>query len=312
MKSGLSEKFGLERILLGVLVLIAGILGFFYYESTQDVTNLTGEKSGVLSELETVKAAGATKEAELTAKITELETILATTEEERKELASELDDEKDRNDAFEDKIGKITKTVGTLDKLAKTDKQLLIKYSKVAFLNEHYAPAKLETIPALYLTRPTDDEFFNASAWPHLKDLLDEAKEDGIDVSVLSAYRSFDSQKQLKSAYTVTYGSGANAFSADQGFSEHQLGTAVDFSSKDIGGTLSGFDKIKAYEWLQKNAYKYGFVLSYPSGNAYYIFEPWHWRYVGENLAEDLHDKGMIFYDMDQREIDKYLISIFD
>ena len=312
MKSSLHGTFTLERALVLILLLLTIALGYFYYQNTRHISNLTGEKSGVLSELEMTKAAAATKETELNAQIAELQAKLDATETERKDLASELDDEKDRNDAFEDKIGKIGKTVGTLDKLAKTDKQLLFKYSKVAFLNEHYAPAKLETIPAEFLTRPTNDEFFNASAWPHLKELLDDAREDGVDISVLSAYRSFDSQKQLKTAYTVTYGSGANAFSADQGYSEHQLGTAIDFSSKDIGGTLTGFDKILAYEWLQKNAYKYGFILSYPSGNAYYIFEPWHWRYVGEDLAEDLHDKGVHFYDVDQREIDKYLISIFD
>jgi len=312
MKNGLSETLNWERIVLGILVLGLAVLGFFYYQSTQDVSNLTVEKTSVLSELETVKAVSTAKETELLATISELQAKLDATEEERKELASELDDEKDRNDAFEDKIGKIGKTVGTLDKLAKTDKELLIKYSKVSFLNEHYAPAKLETIPAQYRTRPADDEFFNASAWPKLKKLLDDAHDDGIDISVLSAYRSFDSQKQLKNAYTVTYGTGANAFSADQGYSEHQLGTALDFSSKDIGGTLTGFHTIKAYEWLQKNAYKYGFILSYPSGNAYYIFEPWHWRYVGEDLARDLHDEGKFFYDVDQREIDKYLISIFD
>ena len=75
---------------------------------------------------------------------------------------------------------------------------------------------------------------------------------------------------------------------------------------------MSGFDTTEAYTWLQKNAYKYGFVLSYPKDNGFYIFEPWHWRFVGQKLAGDLHDDGKFFYDLDQRDIDKYLISLFD
>src|SRR5690606_18737682 len=108
------------------------------------------------------------------------------------------------------------------------------------------------------------------------------------------------------------YGSGANAFSADQGFSEHQLGTTVDFTTTGLGGGLQGFGNTPAYQWLVQNAYKYGFVLSYPEDNAYYVFEPWHWRYVGEDLAEDLHDDDQHFYDLPQREIDQYLLHIFD
>ncbi len=52
--------------------------------------------------------------------------------------------------------------------------------------------------------------------------------------------------------------------------------------------------------------------MSYPKSNIYYQYEPWHWRFVGEDLAEDLHDDKKNFYELDQREIDKYLIKIFD
>jgi hypothetical protein len=53
-------------------------------------------------------------------------------------------------------------------------------------------------------------------------------------------------------------------------------------------------------------------VLSYPKNNKYYIYEPWHWRYVGVSLATWLHDNGKYLYDVDQREIDEYLLTIFD
>jgi D-alanyl-D-alanine carboxypeptidase len=142
--------------------------------------------------------------------------------------------------------------------------------------------------------------------------MLAAAKRDGIDLTIVSAYRSFETQAELKGAYLQSYGSGANTFSADQGYSEHQLGTAVDFSTPDLGGTLGGFGDSEAYTWLKANAHKYGFVLSYPEGNSYYVYEPWHWRFVGEDLASDLKRDGAYFYDWDQRKIDEYLIKIFD
>ena len=80
-----------------------------------------------------------------------------------------------------------------------------------------------------------------------------------------------------------------------------------------LGGILSiDFETTTEYAWLQNNAYKYGFTLSYPENNEYYVYEPWHWRFVGTELAQKLHDDNLYFYDMDQRTIDEYLISIFD
>jgi LAS superfamily LD-carboxypeptidase LdcB len=219
----------------------------------------------------------------------------------------------ERLGGFESTVGNLSGTLGTLEKLSKTDRELLQKYSKVYFLNEHYAPAELTTIDQEFTYSNTQAEQIATPVWPFLKNLFKDAKDDGVDLYAKSAYRSFDEQKSLKSAYTVTYGAGsANAFSADQGYSEHQLGTTLDFISPGQGGVLDGFENTKAYPWLQDNAYKYGFILSYPKGNAYYIYEPWHWRFVGVKLATYLHDKHKNFYDLEQREIDTYLADIFD
>ena len=214
---------------------------------------------------------------------------------------------------FQADVGKISGTVSTLEKLSKTDPELLQKYSKIFFLNEHYQPPKLTEIDKQYLYNEKQLQKIHASVWPHLKMMLDVAKSAGMTLYVKSAFRSFDEQANIKSEYSVTYGAGtANQFSADQGYSEHQLGTTVDFITTGLGGQLDGFDKTSAYQWLLKEAYKYGFVLSYPAGNSYYIFEPWHWRFVGIELAKSLHDRGKNFYDLDQREIDEYLVKIFD
>lgn len=243
------------------------------------------------------------------------ETVLAESlsslENDKRALAEALESEQRRNEENEDQLEELAETVGMLDKLAKTDPELLAKYSKVYFLSENYVPKRLTQIPQKYI-HDADDEFFISQALPDLRDLLDDAAKDDIDITVVSGYRSFDTQKILKTGYGVTYGTGANAFSADQGYSEHQLGTAIDFSTKALAGSLNNFQSTPAYAWLLENAHKYGFILSYPEGNAFYQYEPWHWRFVGKDLAGDLKDDGESFYDLDQRELDKYLVTIFD
>jgi len=214
-------------------------------------------------------------------------------------------------DSFQGQINDITGAVGTLEKLAATDEELLKKYSKVYFLNENYIPSKLTDIEGKYLVETASNYQLHTDVYPYLEKLLGEASRANLDLKVASAYRSFGTQSALKSAYSFTYGAGANTFSADQGYSEHQLGTTVDFSSGETG-ISSTFSSSPEYRWLQENAHNYGFILSYPSGNDYYKFEPWHWRYVGRELASRLHDEGKSFYDLDQRVIDTYLIKLFD
>lgn len=232
---------------------------------------------------------------------------------EKTSLADNLQRERETNSIFQDQIQSLAGTVGVLEKLSKTDSELLKKYSKVYFLNENYVPPKLVTIPPQYLFIKDKPVEIHEKVWPHLQSMLESAKSQGVTILVASGYRSFSTQETLKSAYKVTYGTGtANKFSADQGYSEHQLGTTLDFTTEEIGGNLVGFEKTTAYTWLINNAHKYGFVLSYPKGNTYYVYEPWHFRFVSINLATSLFNDKLNFYDLDQRIIDDYLLNFFD
>jgi len=214
---------------------------------------------------------------------------------------------------LEDELDKVSDTVDDLEKLASIDPELLQKYSKVFFLNEHYTPSRLREIPEKWVYHENQIQQIHSDVWPFLEDLLKDAEDDDIELFIKSAYRSFDEQSNIKSAHTVVYGEGtANTFSADQGYSEHQLGTTIDFVTTGLNGQVDGFGNTDSYQWLLRNAHKYGFVLSYPENNNYYIFEPWHWRFVGEDLADDLYDDEEHFYDLDQRDIDKYRIKLFD
>ena len=148
--------------------------------------------------------------------------------------------------------------------------------------------------------------------------LINYARAEGIDLAIHSGYRSYTSQcevfnNKLKDEFLRTpalkFGdteseslavSRVNSRSALPGQSEHQLGTAIDFVTKipGVGYKLEReMDRTPAFDWLRKNAFRFGFVMTYPNGavalgtsvNAYtgYVYEPWHWRYIGIKSATD-------------------------
>jgi D-alanyl-D-alanine carboxypeptidase len=279
----------------GIVLLVLLAIGVAFYFEYQSIANLRADLTVTNKSLNTV------------------ELSLATTTEAGKILAQQLLDQQNQNNNIAETLNGISGTVGTLEKLSKTDKELLQKYSKVYFLSDNYVPLSLANIDKQYLADQTKNLQFHTSALSFLQNMMSDARRQGVDLYVVSSYRSFGTQSDLKASYKVTYGSGANSFSADQGYSEHQLGTAVDLTMLgQIPNLLIAFDQTIGFDWLNKNAYRYGFILSYPKGNTYYQYEPWHWRFVGRSLATTLHNQGKNFSDMDQREIDTYLANIFD
>ena len=295
----------------GISVVLLGFLGMRTYDQSQQIAFYENEltsRANLLSEQQQYLATASST-------ITSLQNDLADVRDDLEDLADDYTDELDRNDEFEDQIRDLAGTLDEFEKLNEIDEELLAKYSKISFLNENYIPRKLTEIDEDFLLDRADitDQYFLADAYDFLEEMIEDAEDDDIDLKVISAYRSFDEQTELKGQFTQIYGEGANAFSADQGFSEHQLGTAVDLTVASIGGTYQSFGDTEAFEWLQENAYKYGFILSYPEGNDFYIYEPWHWRFVGRDLARDLNRSSRTtFYTMDQREINEYLLEIFD
>lgn len=131
-----------------------------------------------------------------------------------------------------------------------------------------------------------------------LAEMCHKAYSEGIVLHLLSAYRSFDYQETVFQRNIRFYGSEAeaNRYSARPGQSEHQLGTAVDFGGTDSDWT-EGFSHTKPARWLARNAYKFGFVMSYPPGTEHitgYVFEPWHYRYIGMEAAGEWHEWGLV------------------
>lgn len=303
------------------LLIVSSILGygaFRYYNVEQTLVRERSDfKAKELSyqmKISTDENDIRTLQASTTVLLSELEQTqgaLLATRAENDDLAERLGIVIGDNAALQGNINSINDKIGIIDKLTKTDKQLLQKYSRIYFLNENYTPSRLATITPEFVFDKSKTLFIHADVYPHLASLMSAASSSGSELALISAYRSFHEQSTLKSAYTVTFGSGANKFSADQGYSEHQLGTTVDFTTPLLGNGYAKIDGTEAYRWLTQNAFKYGFVLSYPKNNTFYVYEPWHWRYVGVVLAVKLHQEGKYFYDLDQRVIDSTLIDFF-
>ncbi len=282
--------------------IIAGVVFYGEYRRSELNQQLT---------IQTEKLASTTSI--FTEAINGLQTQIADIVDQNNLLSSTVQEQMNQTSDLLDQVGQVADTAEALDKLSKVDPQLLQKYSKVFFLNENYSPEDLTTISKGYSWDNKTKYEVLSNIYPHLESMLQAADDDNIDIKIISAYRSFDTQASLKSTYQIIYGAGtANQFSADQGYSEHQLGTTLDFTNSVLKDNYDTFDQTPAYSWLVDNAYKFGFILSYPKGNSYYIYEPWHWRFVGEDLAYRLHRLKKNFYDMDQRTINNYLGVFFD
>jgi LAS superfamily LD-carboxypeptidase LdcB len=132
---------------------------------------------------------------------------------------------------------------------------------------------------------------------PDLKAMAAAAKVAGATLAVESGYRSYATQLSTFNSWVSRLGyARAILGSARPGHSEHQLGTALDFKSYGGGDpwAIAGYDwgATKAGRWLMLNAWKYGFVLSYPKGmkpQVCYGYEPWHYRYFGRTVAAAMH-----------------------
>lgn len=131
-------------------------------------------------------------------------------------------------------------------------------------------------------------------------DNMFKACKDEIDISLamVSGFRSYDYQEGLFKRYSNKHGEDqANRFSARAGQSEHQTGLAFDIGGPDDTYWLKeSFETTKEGIWLAENAHKFGYILRYPKGKEEitgYIYEPWHFRYVGIEHATKIYEEGL-------------------
>lgn len=131
-----------------------------------------------------------------------------------------------------------------------------------------------------------------------LKRMFADARNDGVTLTITSAYRSVEKQTELftnkveelihSGRDTAAAQTTAATIVARPGTSEHHTGLAIDIITPSYTSLDEGFENTPAFKWLDKNAHQYGFVLRYPKnkqGVTGIIYEPWHYRFVGEGHA---------------------------
>jgi len=186
--------------------------------------------------------------------------------------------------------------------VTKSGDDLLVLVNKTYFLPPEYIPGDLVALD--YSNTGGMRVYGGMSARNILiADLMalgQSASSAGIDLAIVSSYRSFYTQESTYNYWVSQVGqTQADMVSARPGHSQHQLGTALDFTTNLGGGDLlwQAFDGTPAANWLAENAWQYGFVQSYPAGwesTTGYSAESWHYRYIGVANAQEWRNSGQI------------------
>ncbi|MCX5978606.1 MAG: D-alanyl-D-alanine carboxypeptidase family protein [Chloroflexi bacterium] len=162
-------------------------------------------------------------------------------------------------------------------------------------LSSSYRPTNLVRITWRGVISTKGGYWLKREAADALSAMFVEAKASNISLKILSAYRSYATQRAIFAKWVAKSGLQlARKYSAVPGHSEHQLGTTVDLGSlTGVSWSSPKFPTSQTALWLEANAYKFGFVRSYPAGSANvalscYGAEAWHWRYVGKDLAYEI------------------------
>ena len=160
------------------------------------------------------------------------------------------------------------------------------KINGIYYVNGILVANKTFDLPSSYNPGGLLSEFQN-----NFDNMQKDAANEGINLKIISGFRSYNSQKSIYNNYVARDGQdAADRYSARPGYSEHQTGLAADINSLD-----QAFENTKEGIWLNKNCYKYGFIIRYVKGKENitgYMFEPWHIRYVGVDIAKQLYNNG--------------------
>ena len=147
----------------------------------------------------------------------------------------------------------------------------------------------------------------NKEAYENFIDMANDAKNENLNLRIISAYRSFEYQENLYNNYLKNDSKEkVDSYSARAGYSEHQTGLVIDIDNEKKDYNL--FHLTEEYNWMQENAYKYGFILRYPRDKEYitgYKYESWHYRYVGKLIAKYIHENNITFEEYYYEFIDK-------
>lgn len=197
----------------------------------------------------------------------------------------------------------IDKPYYTNTKKATNLNETTLLVNKYYYLTEDYVPENLEEISLSYARSGMQ---LVHEAKEAFETLSEEAKKEGMNIIAMSSYRSYEYQVDLYNRYVETDGKeAADTYSARAGYSEHQTGLAVDVYNKELPYT--SFEQTEEFTWMQENAYKYGFILRFPKDKVNitgYQYESWHYRYIGEEVAEYIHKNNLTLEEYYVKELE--------
>lgn len=177
---------------------------------------------------------------------------------------------------------------------------LLVLCNKYNALPSDYEPEDLTEVGSsgIYMRKEAAENMYQ---------MVLAAESAGLNVNLVSGYRSYDYQVDLYQRHVRERGQEeADRVSARAGHSEHQTGLAMDLSND--WSLEKYFEDTELFEWLSENDYKYGFILRYPKDKEYltgYDYEPWHYRYVGVEVATVIHEEDITY----EEYVMKYLTT---
>mgnify|MGYP004669705975 FL=1 len=177
-----------------------------------------------------------------------------------------------------------------------TSKGNLIIVNKYYQLDNDYYYGELVTMDKAYDNKSGSK--LNKEAYVAFQKLVDAGEKEGYHIRNNSAYRSYNTQSGLYNNYKNSNGlTWADKWSARPGHSEHQTGLALDVGVKNEY-SLGKFESSPEFTWMKNNAHLYGFILRYPKGKEYitgYGYEPWHYRYVGVDVATYIYENNITY-----------------
>jgi len=170
-----------------------------------------------------------------------------------------------------------------------------------------------------------EDIALDIRAFNDFVELLEDCRAAGCDPYICSAYRSCEKQHELHEikVYHLTESGMDESLAretaarevARPGTSEHQLGLAVDLIDSGYGVLDEAQEDTPTQQWLMENSWRYGFILRYPEGKSEItgiIYEPWHYRYVGKDTAEDIYKSGLCFEEWLEERAQEHLSIVSD
>ena len=173
--------------------------------------------------------------------------------------------------------------------------ELYVLLNKNFMLPQDWEPEELTNIGHGFLVRPEAAE--------QLEKMRAAMRDDNLNLVIVSTYRTIARQRNLFNNAASSRGvRRAERSIARPGHSEHNTGLAVDVLHRGATGSLSSmrFEGTSQFSWLVENAHEFGFILRYPQGYTEisgYIFEPWHWRFIGIPIATAMKNRGIVSYE---------------